>query len=224
MFPDALSPIFRVDDTGHPTIPAGIVDIGKECSKRTWVMSGWFVRAVALPFTKEAQAMCPITLVEQHGQDHQIPTTRTPSQIPGAGDGALLDAAPTAQILDDRCNPSRRNRGVFGEPVRLARLDGRTKIRLSGVAAPETYERGGPEATSFMKMLVNGRNVDCDLDGTRTYDRLVGICYLDGSDIGEAVIAAGLARDCPRYSHGRYRSVEQPSAASLTFPRYCSRW
>ena len=104
------------------------------------------------------------------------------------------------------------------------RLDGRTKIRLSGVAAPETYERGGPEATSFMKMLVNGRNVDCDLDGTRTYDRLVGICYLDGSDIGEAVIAAGLARDCPRYSHGRYRSVEQPSAASLTFPRYCSRW
>ena len=66
--------------------------------------------------------MCPITLVEQHGQDHQIPTTRTPSQIPGAGDGALLDAAPTAQILDDRCNPSRRNRGVFGEPVRLARF------------------------------------------------------------------------------------------------------
>jgi len=102
------------------------------------------------------------------------------------------------------------------------RIDGRTKIRLSGVAAPEKNERGGYEATDFMKRLINGKSVRCELDGTRTYDRAVGICFLGGRDIGEAVIAAGLARDCPRYSHGRYRAVEPPGAASLAFPPYCN--
>ncbi len=103
------------------------------------------------------------------------------------------------------------------------RLDGKTKIRLSGVAAPEKNERGGYEATDFMKRLINGKTVRCELDGTRTYDRVVGICFLGGRDIGKTVIAAGLARDCPRYSGGRYKNIEQPEAGSLTFPAYCQQ-
>lgn len=101
------------------------------------------------------------------------------------------------------------------------RIDHSTKVRLSGVAAPERDETGGPEATAFMKHLVNGKTVRCDLNGEKTYDRLVGICYVNAIDVGEAVIRAGLARDCPRYSGGRYASEEQPQAASLPFPGYC---
>ena len=101
------------------------------------------------------------------------------------------------------------------------RINHSTKVRLSGVAAPERDEPGGPEATAFMKHLVNGKTVRCDLNGEKTYDRLVGTCYVNGRDIGEAVIAAGMARDCPRYSGGRYASAEQPQAASLPFPGYC---
>ena len=33
----------------------------------------------------------------------------------------------------------------------------------------------------------------------KTYDRFVGVCHLDGKDIGLAVIKAGLALDCPRF-------------------------
>ncbi len=107
---------------------------------------------------------------------------------------------------------------IDGDTLRVNRT---TKVRLLGVAAPERNEDGGPEATAFMKRLVNGRTVTCDLNGEKTYDRLVGTCYVNGRDIGEAVIRAGLARDCPRYSGGRYAHVEPPQAASLPFPGYC---
>lgn len=101
------------------------------------------------------------------------------------------------------------------------RIDGRTKVRLSGVAAPERNEEGGATATTFMRQLINGKTLRCELDGERTYDRLVGICYLQDKDIGKAIIEKGLARDCPRYSHGRYATSERPEATSLPLPGYC---
>lgn len=101
------------------------------------------------------------------------------------------------------------------------RIEGEGKVRLQGVAAPEKSEQGGMEATDFMKRLVNGKDVRCQLDGSRTYDRRVGICFLEGADVGEAVIAAGLARDCPRYSDGRYRGAEGRESARLSLPGYC---
>lgn len=102
------------------------------------------------------------------------------------------------------------------------KLDRKIRVRLSGVAAPERDEAGGAEATAFMARLVNGREVRCELDGTRSHDRVVGTCFVGGQDVGEAVIAAGLARDCPRFSNGRYASAERPGAARLPFPGYCA--
>ena len=69
--------------------------------------------------------------------------------------------------------------------------------------------------------MVDGETLVCELTGERSRGRRVGVCRLDGQDVGAAVIAAGLARDCPRFSKGRYASVEQPAARSLPFPSYC---
>ena len=100
-------------------------------------------------------------------------------------------------------------------------------VRLKGIAAPEvTYfgdpsEPGGEEAKAFLVELVEDQTVVCDLTNERTHGRRVGWCYRQGQDIAEAVIAAGFARDCPRYSGGRYADVEPPQAADLPFPGYC---
>jgi micrococcal nuclease len=86
-------------------------------------------------------------------------------------------------------------------------------VRLKGVAAPEVEhfgEAGDPcdvEAKAFMVELVGRR---------------VGRCYVDGQDVAEALIRAGLARDCPRFSGGRYAAVEPAAARELRFPSYCS--
>lgn len=96
-------------------------------------------------------------------------------------------------------------------------------IRLNGVDAPENGTRAGNEATAAMKRYLRGKTLNCELNGDRTYDRWVGVCFTDeGDDIGAVMIASGYALDCRRYSGGRYRSLE-PSGARSRLPQaaYC---
>jgi micrococcal nuclease len=97
-----------------------------------------------------------------------------------------------------------------------------TAVRLNGVDGPETSTRYGREARAFMTRLVQGETVICDLNGERTYDRWVGVCFLDGEDIGAIAITNGFALDCRRYSGGAYRDLETREARSrLDRASYC---
>jgi endonuclease YncB( thermonuclease family) len=87
-------------------------------------------------------------------------------------------------------------------------------IRLNSLAAPVGDESGGAEATRTMVELVEGRTSRCELNGECTHDRCVGICYVEGADVAAAMVSAGVARDCPRFSGGRYREAEVRAAAS----------
>ncbi|MEM6834098.1 MAG: thermonuclease family protein [Pseudomonadota bacterium] len=100
-------------------------------------------------------------------------------------------------------------------------VDG-TPVRLQGVDAPEMEYRSGQDARRWMVRYLQDKAVSCELTGERTYDRYVGVCYADGTDIGAAVIAAGHALDCARFSGGRYADLETPAAkARLKRARYC---
>jgi len=100
-------------------------------------------------------------------------------------------------------------------------VDG-TPVRLNGVDAPELASRAGRDAKRWVVNFLRNRSVKCKLNGDRTYDRWVGTCYADGQDIGAAVIAAGHALDCRRFSGGRYRHLETPAAKSrLRRATYC---
>jgi micrococcal nuclease len=101
-------------------------------------------------------------------------------------------------------------------------------IRLNGLTAPEDDEPGGAAAGQAMLELVDGRELQCELNGERTHDRCVGVCYLDGADISEAMVHRGVARDCPRFSQERYARAERQAAAAgatiggiYTLPGYC---
>ena len=99
---------------------------------------------------------------------------------------------------------------------------GKIPIRLNGVSAPELQEPLGQKSRLFMVELVFGKSVRCELNGKKSYDRFVGTCYLSDRDIGSAVIEAGLALDCPRFSGGKYRAVETKAARSqIKLPGYC---
>lgn len=87
-------------------------------------------------------------------------------------------------------------------------------VRLNGLDGPETSTRIGRDARAFMNRLVRGETVTCLLNGDRTHDRWVGVCFLDGQDIGAIAVANGHALDCARYSGGRYRDLETPEARS----------
>lgn len=101
-------------------------------------------------------------------------------------------------------------------------VDG-TPVRLNGVDAPELKTSAGKDAKRWVVNYLRGKSITCELNGERTYDRWVGVCFADGEDIGAAVIAAGHALDCRRYSGGRYRNLETPAARSrIKRAGYCN--
>ncbi|WP_170326731.1 thermonuclease family protein [Ruegeria arenilitoris] len=101
-------------------------------------------------------------------------------------------------------------------------VDDGTPVRLNGVDAPELDTRSGQDAKRWMVNYLRGKSISCKLNGERTYDRWVGVCYADGEDVGAAVIAAGHALDCARYSGGRYKNLETRAARSrLKRAKYC---
>ena len=96
------------------------------------------------------------------------------------------------------------------------------KIRLNGLHAPEWNQPGGSEATNWMRATYGGQRLICVLNGKRSYDRYIGICYGPrGDDIAAGLVAAGLGRDCPRYSGGRYRQFETANSRRFQLPSYC---
>ena len=95
-------------------------------------------------------------------------------------------------------------------------------VRFNGVDAPELGTRAGQDAKRWMVNAVRGQTVRCNLNGDRTHDRYVGTCYVGETNLSAAVIAAGHALDCPRYSGGRYRKYETAAAKSrLRRAGYC---
>lgn len=121
-------------------------------------------------------------------------------------------------LLGFLAGPAMADRTIEG-PVTVVRdvdtiVVAGTPVRLNGLDGPETSNRIGREARAFMTRLVRGETVICQLNGERTYDRWVGICYLDGQDLGAIAVANGHALDCRRYSGGRYRNLETSAARS----------
>ena len=83
---------------------------------------------------------------------------------------------------------------VADQPVRLAALD-----------CPEEGKFGGDAATALMKQLTQGVSVTCELDGTTTYDRVVGYCSARGRDLGQQMIDAEVCGIYQKYNtEGRY--------------------
>lgn len=131
--------------------------------------------------------------------------------------GLFENHSPASELVFTSKVIEGRARTIDGDTVALAGIH----VRLNGVAAPERNEPGGAAATRFLSHMIDGKMLRCSLDGTKSYERYVGICYLNGNDIGSAVISAGLARDCPRYSKGRYHLIESEASKGLVFPHYC---
>jgi endonuclease YncB( thermonuclease family) len=96
------------------------------------------------------------------------------------------------------------------------------------LAAPEGDELAAPRRPGRWSSSLPANTSRCELNGERTHDRCVAVCFLEGSDLAAEMVRAGLARDCPRFSGGRYRGAEaQASAAGATIgesyrlPGYC---
>ena len=94
-----------------------------------------------------------------------------------------------------------------------------TKIRFSGIDAPEKNYYGqtqfckgpkgvwacGKKASSKLKKLINGQEVQCTNEGKDRYGRTLSICYANGVDLQAEMVRSGMAVAYLRYSN-RYEN------------------
>lgn len=135
-------------------------------------------------------------------------------------------APPRARSPELRREPPREMRVVVPAPHRpapAARLlrgpawvvDGDTiiidkvSIRLAGIDAPELDHPFGKQAKWALFKLCQGQAVTARVLPELSYDRLVAECTLpDGRDLAAEMVKLGLALDWPKFSGGKYRSLE----------------
>ena len=94
---------------------------------------------------------------------------------------------------------------VDGDTIRI----GKHSLRLAGIDAPELDHPWGNKAKWHLVNLCKGKVVKAELDESTSYDRLVATCYLpDGRDLSAEMVSAGYALDWPKFSKGKYASLE----------------
>ena len=117
-----------------------------------------------------------------------------------------------------------------GELAGLARvIDGDTleiagrHVRLEGIDAPEAGQscarrlfgswRCGTAAADALTKLVAKRRVNCESRGTDKYDRMLGICFVDGRDINAEMVREGFAWAFVKYSQSYVKQEAEARVA-----------
>jgi endonuclease YncB( thermonuclease family) len=107
----------------------------------------------------------------------------------------------SVQTLRGRCYV------IDGDTIVIAK----TRIRLAGIDAPELDHPWGQKSKWAMISMCKGQIITAELSDDLSHDRVVGTCYLpDGRDLAAELVKQGLAIDWPKYSGGKYRTLEQP--------------
>lgn len=88
---------------------------------------------------------------------------------------------------------------------------GGTRIRLSGIDAPEMDQPYGKSAKWALIQMCKGQELRAVFDGELSHDRTVATCYLpDGRDLSAEMVKAGMAIDWRKFSGGKYAGLELP--------------
>lgn len=117
---------------------------------------------------------------------------------------------------------------IDGDTLQIGGID----IRLEGIDAPEIGQRCadarghdfdcGRAARHWLVTMVQHRPVTCTPDGADRYGRMLAHCEVNGLEINEAIVEAGLARAFVRYS-GEYLAAER-EATTARHGLWAGRW
>jgi micrococcal nuclease len=87
-----------------------------------------------------------------------------------------------------------------GDTIVVKSAAEQTTVHVAGVDAPELSQPAGPAAREFVRKLVGGGTVRVRL--INVLERLARI-EVNGSDVALALVGAGMAWHCPRYTEDR---------------------
>ena len=110
-----------------------------------------------------------------------------------------------AQLAHGADVPGRVVRVVDGDTIVLEAGADRHRIRLAGIDAPERDQPWGEASTRELRRQVAGRDVVVEWYKRDRYERLIGIVWLDGTDVNLHMVDRGMAW---HYKH--YQAEQAP--------------
>ena len=73
-----------------------------------------------------------------------------------------------------------------------------TPVRISALDCPENSTSSGQKTTRFTKQF-KGKQAVCELTGSKTYDRVVGYCSIEGKDFAQIMVDNKFCKFWPKY-------------------------
>jgi micrococcal nuclease len=196
----------------------------------------------AAPRANTSPSPAPTALAGEEGSPRVAPTTtaapvpdtgpapRTAPSLPaGAPSQPAPLPAPAPAPTSERAQTGTVSRVVDGDTYDIAIGANTVRVRVIGVDTPETVRPGapvdcyGPEASTYAKTLLTGRPVTVEDDplvaDVDAYGRTLAHVRLDGTLVGETLIAGGYAREYTyrnqTYTHqGAYRAAQAAAQAN----------
>lgn len=133
--------------------------------------------------------------------------------------GSLAFAAPVQAEPPERLIVQGQARAVDGDTLDV---EG-TRIRLHGIDAPETRQSCtaadgsawacGRHATAVLAAAVADADVACTARGRDRYQRVVAVCWVGAVEVGNAMVAQGMALADLRFGRA-YGQVEETARAA----------
>ena len=148
-------------------------------------------------------------------QSETLPMTGN-DYIHGYGDTTLDDKYLNRKDQMPNLNITGTAKVIDGDTITI----NGTKIRFSGIDAPESYFYGqtqycqkpngkiwacGKKATAKLKELINNQEVQCTDEGRDSDDLTLSICYVNGVDLQSEMVKSGMAIAYLKYSR-RYEN------------------
>ncbi|BCH20015.1 thermonuclease family protein [Mesorhizobium sp. L-2-11] len=109
----------------------------------------------------------------------------------GAADADPASWSGTARVIDGDTISVRQQR------IRIAAIDA-CELDQTGLRDGEVWQCG-LAGRAFLRRMIDGKHVRCRIIDRDRYRRLVGQCFYDETDIGLAMVGAGLAESMLRY-------------------------
>ncbi|HEV8589283.1 MAG TPA: thermonuclease family protein [Pyrinomonadaceae bacterium] len=122
-----------------------------------------------------------------------------------------LVAPPPATSSADQTLTGRVVSIADGDTVTVLGADNaQSRIRLSGIDAPESHQAFGTQAKKNLSELVFGKDVTVIYQKTDQYGRLVGKIIVEGKDVNLAQVKAGMA-----WHYKEYQREQTPEDREL---------
>jgi endonuclease YncB( thermonuclease family) len=179
-------------------------------------------------FTVVLNSISVVNSQEGGGVAYETPPGQSPIQ---AEDLTMIDGSEYREgdTEEDQkyLDKAQKNKLDFNIVGKATVIDGDTitinnsKIRFSAIDAPEKNYYGqkqfckgpkgvwacGSKASTKLKQLINGQEVQCTNEGKDRYGRTLSICHANGMDLQAEMVRSGMAVAYLRYSN-RYENEQ----------------